>query len=228
MAKKDEHKAKSANGGSNKVQGFVFGINLEGSEDVVMEGIKAFTSALSKTSVVVTTAVARPALSNPKGNGLVLEASEPQEDVLDNDVIENEDNDHEEQTQEASNNATERKRRIPPQPKILHDLDINAGDVPLKTFVEQKNPQKAQDRIVVVAVWLKKYRNLGEVSRDELYNCYQQMGGTSDWKSPNDWDALLRQLGRRKGWFDKGSKEPYFSTTIIASNYVDGLSSTSA
>jgi hypothetical protein len=123
----------------------------------------------------------------------------------------------------TESNNTERKRRIPPEPKVLNDLDITAGPMPLKQFVAEKGPRKSQDRLVVVAVWLKKYKNYEEVGRDHLYSCYQQMGGSGDWKSVNDWDTYFRTLGKRKGWFEKGKNEASFKVTIIASNYVDGL-----
>jgi hypothetical protein len=49
------------------------------------------------------------------------------------------------------------------------------------------------------------------------------MGGRGDWKCINDWDALLRTLASRKGWFTKGAKENYFNVTIVATNLVDQM-----
>jgi hypothetical protein len=129
---------------------------------------------------------------------------------------------------ETTSNGSERKRRIPPNPKIVDSLDIHNGEMPLPKFVEQKGPRKAQDRIVLVAVWLKKYQGREEFNRDDLYPCFQQMGGSGDWKCPNDWDAPLRQLAKRKGWFTKGSTESSFKVTIVASNYVDNMAQAEA
>jgi hypothetical protein len=223
MAKKVEQKAKPNGNGHNRVQGFAFGINLEGSENVVMEGIKAFTQAMTQSGGVLAPPVVRPVLTDG-GKTAAPAAVIDQVEEPDTRVEEIPEMESAAEVEETPGSVTERKRRIPPDPKVIHDLDITAGPVPLKTFVEQKAPHKSQDRIVVVAVWLKKYKNYDEIGRDHLYTCYQQMGGTGDWKSPNDFEPLLRQLGKRKGWFDKGTGDA-FKVTIVASNYVDGLPS---
>lgn len=70
MAKKDEEKAKPNGNGNNRVQGFVFGINLQGTEGVVSEGIKAFTQALASSGLTLTPApAARGVLVAGKANG---------------------------------------------------------------------------------------------------------------------------------------------------------------
>jgi hypothetical protein len=227
MATKDERKAKLQGNGHNQVQGFVFGINLEGSEQVVMEGIKAFTHAMAKSGVVLTPPVVRPALS-PGTKATTAAAVVDQVEEPDTTLEVPEEEPVVEASNETPSNGAERKRRIPPEPKVLNDLDITAGPMPLKTFVEQKGPKKSQDRLVVVAAWLKKHKGFEEITRDHLYTCYQQMGGSGDWKALNNFDVMLRQLGKRKSWFEKGKNEASFKVTIIASNYVDGMTPTSA
>jgi hypothetical protein len=225
MGKKDEQKAKLQGNGHNQVQGFVFGINLEGSEQVVMEGIKAFTHAMAKSGVVLAPPVTRPVLSaGSKTTTATTVADQVEEPNATLEVPEEEP--VVEVSDETPGNGAERKRRIPPEPKVINDLDITAGPMPLKTFVEQKGPRKSQDRLVVVAVWLKKHKSFEEVTRDHLYTCYQQMGGSGDWKALNNFDVIVRQLGKRKSWFEKGKNEASFKVTIIATNYVDDMTPT--
>jgi hypothetical protein len=221
MPKKVEQKAKSNGNGHNRVQGFVFGINLEGSEDVVMEGIKAFTTAMAKSGTTLAPAVVRPALEGAKQTAAagVIDVEEADDTV---EEITEEDPDTE-TAEEPTSNGTERKKRIPPDPKVINDLDITAGPVPLKAFVEQKGPRKVQDRLVVVATWLKKHKGYEEITRDHLYTCYQQMGGSGDWKALNDFDTYVRTMAKRKSWFEPGTGQASFKVTIIATNYVDGM-----
>jgi hypothetical protein len=225
MAKRDEQKAKSTGNGQNTVQGFVFGINLKGTESVVMEGIKAFTQAMEKSGVTLGPPVIRPALASgpQRQNGAAVIDQEP-EQIVDELAEEESTTVEPEEDIEATASTTERKRRIPPDPKVVNDLDITAGPTPLKTFVEQKGPRKTQDRLVVVATWLKKHKNYEEITRDHLYTCYQQLGGGSgDWKAPNDFDTYMRTLANRKSWFEPGTGPASFKVTIIATNYVDGM-----
>jgi hypothetical protein len=223
MAKKVEQKAKNGNG-HNRVQGFVFGINLEGSEDVVMEGIKAFTTAMAKSGTALLPPVVRPALQSGKQTAAatgLIDDEEPEATI--EEVPEEEPTTETAEDTSSNGNGTERKKRIPPDPKVVNDLDINAGPVPLKTFVEQKGPRKAQDRLVVVATWLKKHKGYEEINRDHLYTCYQQMGGSGDWKALNDFDTYVRTMAKRKSWFEPGTGQASFKVTIIATNYVDGM-----
>jgi hypothetical protein len=227
MAKKDEQKAKLNGHGQNTVQRFVFGINLKGTESVVMEGIKAFTQAMEKSGVTLGPPVIRPALASgqQKKNGAAVIDQEPEEVV--EELTEEEpitDETGEEEEIEATTSTTERKKRIPPSPNLVSDLDITAEPVPFRTFLEQKgHPRKSQDRMAVVATWLKKHRNYQEITRDHFYTVYQQMGGTGEWKCLNNWDVLIRQLAKRKGWFEKGTNEASFKVSIVATNYVDAM-----
>ena len=230
MAKKDEQKAKLSSNGASKgrLQIFVAGFAVEGGDSVLADGFKAIrdlTEAMKSSGVMLPAPRAKAALvasgsdATAKAGTVVEETELPDSEV--------------EETEDASENVIEgtpangadrpKKKTIPPSCTIVKDLDITTGDMPLKTYVEQKGPKKAQDRVVVVAAWLKKYRGLEEITRHDLYTCYQQMGGSGDWKCMNDYDTFLRTLGSRKGWFTKGKKENSFEVTIVATNYVDGM-----
>jgi hypothetical protein len=234
MAKKDEQKAKPSENGHNKVQGFVFGINLEGSKEVVLEGIKSFTAAMTAGGAATFAAPPRKPAALASGRkstaATTIDAEEPEATEV-GEVLEEEitaPDTEEEETGSNGNGSTPRQRRIPPTPNLVSDLDITAEPMPLKTFLEQKGPRKAQDRMAVVATWLKKHRNYQEISRDHFYSVYQQMGGAGDWKCLNNWDVLIRQLAKRKGWFEKGTNEASYKVSIVATNYVDAMTPTGA
>jgi len=231
MAKKDEQKAKIGSNGASKgrLQIFVAGFAVEGGDAVLADGFKAIpdlTEAMKSSGVMLAPSPrARAALVTAGGDATSKSGTVVEETELPDSEVE--------ETEDASENAIEgtptngadrpRKKAIPPSCNIVKDLDIATGEMPLKMYVEQKGPRKTQDRVVVVAAWLKKYRGLEEITRHDLYTCYQQMGGSGDWKCLNDYDTFLRTLGSRKGWFTKGTKENSFAVTIVATNYVDGM-----
>jgi hypothetical protein len=221
---KNGQKVVAGNGAKQgRLQIFAVGFAVEGGDSVLAEGFKAikdFTEVLKGSGLIALTAPrTKGALAGAdmaKQTAVVeLEGSEQEEvaePVEEDDVID-----------ASTNGERKRKKVIPPSCSIVKDLDIASGEMPLKAYVEQKGPRKSQERVVVVASWLKKYRGKDEVNRDDLYTCYQQMGGHGDWKCINDWDTLLRTLASRKGWFAKGTKECYFNVTIVATNLVDQM-----
>ncbi|HXM60232.1 MAG TPA: hypothetical protein VN950_05205 [Terriglobales bacterium] len=221
MAKKDERKAKSNGNGQNTVQGFVFGINLKGTENVVMEGIKAFTQAMEKTGVSLAPPVTRPALAPGKKTGAAVIDQElegvvdetPEEGVLETET-------EEEESESAGNdNGSKPTRRVPKTPTVLNDIDFNTGKVmPLKDFVTQKNPSNDYERYATLAVWYKENHQQEEVNADRIYTAYRFM----DWVPPNDVAQVLRDLksSPSKKWFDKGSGKGAYKVNIIGMNKV--------
>jgi hypothetical protein len=218
MAKKDEQKAKSNGNGQNTVQGFVFGINLKGTENVVMEGIRAFTQAMEKSGVTLAPPVTRPVL-NPGGKK--TEAA-----VIDHELDETVDEAPEEDlgvendTEEAeeSTNGSKPARRVPKTPTVLNDIDFNTGKVTLKDFVTQKNPSNDYERYATLAVWYKENQQQEEVNGDRIYTAYRFL----DWVPPNDVAQVLRDLksSPSKKWFDKGTGKGAYKINIIGMNKV--------
>jgi hypothetical protein len=228
MRRKDEHKPSNGNG--NGVVKFRYAdkdrymdIEMEGGSDALADGLKSIANALSRN----TTSPATRTL--PASKAAAAEVELAAQEPMFPDGAEGEPNEDETDLTAAANgnqNGSEapRKRKVLPMPKILNDLEVKAGDMPLKKFVEEKKPTKALERIVVVAAWLKKYRNLEEFNRDHLYTCYHMIGGgKGDWKCPNDFDNTVRVIASRKQWFQKGGTEGTFSLTIVGVNFVDQM-----
>lgn len=220
MAKRVEQKAKANGNGHNRVQGFVFGINLEGSQDVVMEGIKAFTTAMAKSGTTLLPVVTRPVLESGKQSAAAAAAT----DVVDQ--IEDPGNRGEEISEEESTTPTAEEtsgdgaqkavRRVPKTPVVLNDIDFSAGKVSLKDFVAQKNPGDKYEKYAVITVWYKENHNLEEVNSDRIYTAYKFL----DWVPPNDVAQVLRDLKFSKKWFDKGTGRGGYKINIIGLNKV--------
>ena len=198
-------------------------LDVNNVDQSVADQLKALVGALSgRTVIAPTRTLAAPKVAT---TSVVDETDSQEEAVVDSpeeEISGPDDGD------EVSTNGSTRKRRLPPDPKVINDLDITAGPMPLKTFVEQKGPRKAQDRLVVVATWLKKHKGYEEITRDHFYTCYQQMGGSGQWKALNDFDTYIRTMASRKSWFEPGTGAASFKVTIIATNYVDGMTPTAA
>jgi hypothetical protein len=219
MAKRDEQKAKSNGNGQNTVQGFVFGINLRGSENVVMEGIRAFTQAMEKSGVTLAPPGTRPALNpgNKKAGTAVIEQEleESATETPDENAIA----EIGEEEADSGSNGSKPTRRVPKTPTVLNDIDFNTGKVmPLKDFVAQKNPSNDYERYATLAVWYKENHALEEVNDDRVYTAFRFM----DWVPPNDVAQVLRDLKSKPGkkWFDKGTGKGAYKINIIGLNKV--------
>lgn len=222
MSTKDEHK--HGNGHNARVKFRMVDFEMEGGNAELAEGLKSFATSIargnfSNSQVRVLTASKTATTNSATATGEAVDTAEAE-----NGSSEVDENFVDLATEDTAEDTDRPKRKyIPPMPRVVTDLDIKTGDMPLKKFLEQKGPSKAQDRIVAVSAWLRKYQNVEEVSRDHLYTCYQQLGGSGEWKSPNDFDSMIRTISKRKGWFEKGSAENLFKLTIVGLNHVDDM-----
>jgi hypothetical protein len=122
-------------------------------------------------------------------------------------------------TGEEIETATPARARVPrprPIPEIIPDLDIMLGDVPLKEYAEKKGPQTDFDKTLVVASWLREYKNVNSISVSHVFTCFSGMG----WRIPPDLSGPLRDLAKRKRQFLKGDGAGNYSLTIPGLNAV--------
>lgn len=105
-------------------------------------------------------------------------------------------------------------------PKPL-DLDLTSGKVPLKTFIEQKNPDGDVKRYLVIAYWFKEYRGISEITKDHAYTCYRFM----DWSDvPKDVSGAFRTMKKKEyGWMNAGSKNGLYAINHIGENVVNQM-----
>ena len=77
--------------------------------------------------------------------------------------------------EEGSEQAAEVKsaKRKYPTPKIVADLDINAGGKPFEAFAREKGATEHQSRYLVAAYWLDEYAKVSPVTMHHVYTCYR-------------------------------------------------------
>ncbi len=106
-------------------------------------------------------------------------------------------------------------------PKVLN-IELSDGEVPLKRFLEDKNPDGDIKRYLAIAFWLKKYRNIPEISADHTYTCYRHMG--TGWPFPSDPTAAFRTMKRKNyGWMTSGAGKGTYSINHIGENEVNKM-----
>lgn len=225
--KKDDHKTSNGNGARVKLRWLE--LDVEGGNSELVEGFKSFANALrgGATAPVRTLTASKPAGSSTRAAVVEVPQPEPPADTEEELVEVEPDEQASDETEESSPSSTgaKPKRPAPPRPNILNTIDVKAGAVSLKDFLEQRPPKKAQERILVVAAWLFRQHQIENFNRDYIYTCYQQMGGAGGWKFPNRFDETVRTIASRKGWFEKGEPENSFKVTIVGLNHADDLAS---
>lgn len=215
MRRKNEQEA--TGNGTGHIKFRVIEFEIDGGNDTLAEGIKALTTALSKspvTTTVVSQRAALPSATTTKRTATTTvsdgEPAEPETEVETDELLE-------EETVETS--TATRPRRTPATPvtpKVLSDIDLNTGKISLKDFVAQKNPSDAYEKFATIAVWYKENHNLEEVDDDRIYTAYRFL----DWVPPNDVAQTLRNIKAGKKWFDKGDTKGGYKVNILGLNKV--------
>jgi hypothetical protein len=197
--------------GSGHIKFRVVEFEIDGGNEMLAEGIKALTTALSKSSGT-TTVVPQRALPPAKHTSATpvteVETVEPETE----ETAELPFDEPEETT------ATPRARRPaspPPTPEVLSDIDLNSGKVSLKDYVAQKSPSGPFEMYATIAVWYKENHNLDEVNANRIYTAYRFL----DEVPPNNVAQVLRQLKFRR-WFDKGDSTGGYKINIVGMNKV--------
>jgi hypothetical protein len=206
--------------GDGHIKFRVIEFEIDGGNATLAEGIKALTTALSKSPVTTTVMSQRPALpaATPKRTaGAASEAPAPTEGEL---FPEEPEADTEEEHIEAPNGnaAPVRPKRpsAPPRtPDVLSDIDLNSGEVSLKDYIAQKSPSGPFEMYATIAVWYKENHGLDEVNDDRIYTAYRFLEEVP----PNDVSSILRRLKFNK-WFDKGDKKGHYKINIVGLNKV--------
>jgi hypothetical protein len=200
MAKQD----KPANNKPSKMTVMLF--QLEGNDETLQEGFRTINNAIDKLANPVVRVITQPpnrSLATGK-NG----ADENAAPVVDAEIV-----DDDEEVEEAPadrSKATPKAPSVPKQPNVLN-LDLKAGSVPLREYLEQKNPTTDSRRYLLIAAWMKANLSLDEVTIDHIYTAYRHMG----WSSQRDVGAPLRSMKRQNGWFAKGKEKGAYAINHI-------------
>jgi hypothetical protein len=112
--------------------------------------------------------------------------------------------------------AKKRKLRMP---EVLTDLDLTGGAVPFVQYFNEKNPGDHSKRYLVIAAWLKEYRQIDEISSDHIYTCYR----TLNMNVVADVGSIFRGC-KKQGWFQAGSQPGWFAINHIGLGQVNSMS----
>lgn len=85
------------------------------------------------------------------------------------------------------------KRTYPTPPTV--DIDLDSGDKPFSTFASEKNPQSHLDKYLVVAEWLRAFRNTAPITAGHVRTCYIGADWTFDVQDPNQPLRALKKEG---------------------------------
>jgi hypothetical protein len=106
-----------------------------------------------------------------------------------------------------------------PQPV---ELDLTSGELPLKNFLDQKQPDTDIKKYLTITHWLKQHRNIQEVTMDHVYTCYRHMG--TGWQVPADAGAPLRAMkGKQYAWMKTGTAKGAYIINHLGENEVQKM-----
>lgn len=188
----------------------VIHFETESDNATLQENIKSIAHTLSRALA----APARVVYTQPAQIGSGDGAGEAVEAELEDDAID----------AELAPSAPKKKSGTARQfrtPKPV-DIDLTSGDTPLKAFLEEKDPDGDIKRYLAITYWLKKYRDIEEVSADHIYTGYRHMG--SGWQVPADSAAPFRYMKRKQyGWIKGGSKNGLYIINHLGENVIEGM-----
>jgi hypothetical protein len=107
-----------------------------------------------------------------------------------------------------------------PRPETI-DVDLTSGDMPLRTFLEQKKPEGDVKRYLSIAYWFKNHLNTPEITMDHAYTAYRHMG----WSDvPKDVAWPFREMKKTKyGWIRSGPTRGSYQINHIGESVVERL-----
>lgn len=111
------------------------------------------------------------------------------------------------------------KKRTLPTPSVIDDLDLNNAEIPFKKYHQDKNPTNHNKRYLVIAAWLKHYRQIDEIGTDHIYTCYRTIG----LNVVPDVGGPFRSC-KSQGWFSPGSQRGLYAINHVGLNEVNSLS----
>jgi hypothetical protein len=208
MATKGGNRGES---GNTKIR-FIM-LEAEGNAADLQQIAQAITSAVRPTTVIHQVAApsamtALPGNAVTQGNGAELDLQPSVEIVDEGDAAAP-------SPRKPSGNGAKKKL---PVPSVL-DLDLTSGSMPFVQYLQHKNPGNHSQRYLVIAAWLKEYRQLDEIGIDHIYTCYR----TLNLNVVRDVGGVFRGC-KRQGWFHSGSQPGLFIINHVGLGQVNSMS----
>jgi hypothetical protein len=186
---------------------------LEGSDETLQEGFRTINTAIDRLANPVVRVIAS---SQTKGLPASSNVEDKGAEVFEAEVVE----EGETEEVQVERPKTARAPRVPRQPKVL-ELDFKVGTVPLRTYLEQKNPPSHSRKCLLIAAWLKANLSIDDITMDHIYTAYRHMG----WTSPKDITSPVRGMKKQNGWFNKGKEEGSYAINHIGIDVADNNTS---
>jgi hypothetical protein len=186
---------------------------LEGSDETLQEGFRTINNAIDKLAnpvVRVLPPSAAKALASAK-NG-----DETEQEVLEAEYTDTADEGSTVPPPQEKSRERSGASWTPAQPKIL-DLDLKAGSIPLREYLEQKKPSTDNRKYLLIAAWMKNNLSLDEIGIHHIYTAYRHMG----WTSQKDVGSPLRSMKSQNSWFNKGKEKGMYAINHIGLDQAD-------
>ena len=146
-------------------------VELEGSNETLLEGIRSITSAMPSQTVVVQKQIPAKPFRGLASNAGASEA-EPASEQFEEEASEQVEDAAPESAAKESSPRARPPRSAPKIPELVETLRVDDEPVPLRTFCEQSGISagdlKDSDKAIIVAVWLKEHRSLSEFGPNEM------------------------------------------------------------
>jgi hypothetical protein len=195
--------------GKGKIRVFMF--EVEGSNDTLLESVRGLTGAMNR-AFGPTRVVVQQALPPASSGGTV------DYEIADDLSDDNDDGDVASSSEET--NSKPKKRSAPRTPKVLDDVDLKSGPVPLKEYMQHRNPANDYKRFLAIAAWFKEHGGVDAVSADHVYTAYRWMG----WSPPKDLNQPFRDLKSKRGWLKSGSTRGTYEINHIGLDVAERMS----
>lgn len=178
---------------------------LEGLNSTIEESIKNIVHSMSRSSNVqprvLSAKSAAPAALLATNGENTAELDSERETELDGEDAE--------QELPANTAVRPKAQRHYTVPTFLSEVDLDSGEVPFKTFAEQRAPKSDNRKYILIAAWFRKFRDLEAISTDHIYTCNQKMG----WKTQKDVGQPFRSM-KKKSYFDVAGRNQWKVTHI--------------
>lgn len=100
------------------------------------------------------------------------------------------------------------KRKLP-VPEVI-DLGLTGGNTPLAQFIQEKNPTDHSKRYLVIAAWLKDYRQIDEITINHIYTFYRSL----KLNVVPDVAGVFRS-NKKQGWFNSGTQRGMYAINHV-------------
>ena len=198
------------NGGNSKIRFIMLEADLADGD--LTQITQAITQAVRQGQPVVRQPVAITARSTAA-------PAAAQNGDVDDETADQTAKDEPEEQEEATAASRPRASRKFPAPKVIADLDLNAGAVSFEKFAMAKgNPSKHLKRYLLSAYWLKENLRIESVNMNHIFTCYKKMGWNTNIR---DFSQPLRDLARNNT--NGEVKDGSFTINLIGGGVVEKM-----